>query len=63
MPAAAVRQKGLALFKFIGRIGLLGCILYKKNNFYIAYKKNFLNNYTLSLGEVGGISRVGVKSA
>lgn len=62
MPAAAVIQEGQALFKIIGRIGLLGGILYIKNNFCIAYKKNFLNKNTLSLGEVGGISRVGVKS-
>ncbi len=62
VPAAAVIQKGLALFKIIGRKGLLGGILYGKNNIYIDYKKNFLNIYTLSSKEVGRISRVGVKS-
>ena len=62
MPAAAVRQKGLALFGIIGRTGLLGGFQYKKNKFCIKHKKNFLNIFTWSSGEVGGISRVGVKS-
>jgi len=46
VPAAAVIQKGQALFGMIGRIGLLGGILYEKGNFYINYRKNFLNIYT-----------------